>query len=48
MPFVLDLNGPGQFHKLADLLRKRGYTETRIEKIMGRNFINYAREVWGA
>jgi membrane dipeptidase len=48
VPFVLDLNGPAQFHKLADLLRKRGYTETRIEKIMGRNFVSYAREIWGA
>lgn len=48
VPFVLDLNGPTQFHKLADLLRQRGYTENRIEKIMGLNFINYAREIWGA
>src|SRR3954466_6714768 len=48
VPFVADLTGPGQFHRLAGLLRRKGYSERRIEKIMGLNFLAFAREVWGA
>lgn len=48
IPMVADLQGPGQFEKLAGLLRARGYREARIEKILGGNFLNYARLVWGA
>jgi len=47
-PFVVDLRGPEQFRKLVRLLQARGHSETRIEKIMGRNFLAFAREVWGA
>lgn len=47
-PFVDDLRGPGQFHELARLLAARGHNETRIAKILGGNFISYAREVWEA
>jgi membrane dipeptidase len=46
-PFVVDLRGVDQFRKLAGLLRARGYNETRIEKIMGRNFLRFATDVWG-
>jgi membrane dipeptidase len=46
-PFVVDLRGVDQFRKLASLLRVRGYNETRIEKIMGRNFLRFATDVWG-
>ncbi|WP_085219212.1 membrane dipeptidase [Allosphingosinicella indica] len=48
MPFVEDLAGPTQFYKLADLLAAKGYKEARIEKILGTNFLRYARDVWGA
>lgn len=48
IPMVADLQGPGQFDKLAGLLRARGYREGRIEKILGGNFLRYARLVWGA
>jgi membrane dipeptidase len=48
LPFVADLQGPGQFRRLAALLRAKGYSERRIEKIMGLNFLAFAREVWGA
>ncbi len=48
IPMVADLQGPGQFDRLAGLLRARGYRETRIEKILGGNFLSYARLVWGA
>jgi membrane dipeptidase len=48
LPLVADLSGPSQFHRLAGLLRGRGYKQGRIEKIMGLNFLAYAREIWGA
>ena len=46
-PFVLDLRGPDQFRKLARLLAQRGHKRARIEKILGQNFVRYARDVWG-
>ena len=46
-PFVVDLRGVGQFRELADRLQKRGYTTGRIEKILGRNFLSYAQNIWG-
>lgn len=48
LPFVPDLQGPAQFLDLADSLHKRGHSTGRIEKILGGNFLRYAREVWGA
>ncbi len=48
IPMVERLSGPNQFRDLIRLLRARGYTQRRIEKIMGLNFLNYARTVWGA
>jgi membrane dipeptidase len=48
LPFVEDLSGPGQFHRLIELLERRRYPARRIEKIMGLNFLSYAREVWGS
>ncbi len=47
-PFVVDLRGPDQFHKLAGMLAKRGHSQARIEKIMGKNFLRYAKDIWGA
>ncbi len=46
-PFVVDLRGPEQFRKLAQLLKARGYSSRRIEKIMGQNFVSYAQTIWG-
>jgi membrane dipeptidase len=48
LPFVEELSGPEQFRRLIALLDRRGYGEARIEKIMGLNFVNFGREVWGA
>jgi membrane dipeptidase len=48
LPFVVDLRGVDQFRDLAARLTRRGYSAARIEKIMGQNFLRYAREVWGA
>ena len=47
-PFVVDLRGVDQFRKLAGLLKARGYSQGRIDKIMGLNFLAFAREIWGA
>ena len=47
LPFVEDLSGPGQFRRLIALLEQRRHPARRIEKIMGLNFLAYAREVWG-
>jgi membrane dipeptidase len=46
-PFVVDLRGVDQFRKLEQLLTARGYSTGRIEKIMGLNFLAFAREIWG-
>ena len=47
-PFVVDLRGVDQFRELIRLLEQRGYSDGRIEKVMGRNFADYARRIWGA
>lgn len=47
-PFVVDLRGVDQFRKLESLLKARGYSDRRIEKILGLNFLAYAHEIWGA
>ncbi|WP_329297755.1 dipeptidase [Streptomyces sp. NBC_00659] len=46
LPFVLDLRGVDQFRELVRLLEQRGYTSERIEKILGRNFLDFADRVW--
>ena len=48
LPFVVDLRGVNQFRDLAGRLERRGYRSARIEKILGRNFVRYATQVWGA
>jgi membrane dipeptidase len=48
LPFVIDLRGVNQFYSLADRLQKKGYSTGRVEKILGRNFLRYAKDVWGA
>ena len=47
LPFVERLSGPDQFHDLIRLLEARRWPARRIEKVMGLNFLGYAREVWG-
>ncbi|MEZ0064645.1 membrane dipeptidase [Streptacidiphilus sp. MAP12-20] len=46
LPFVIDLRGVDQFRELIRLLERRGFTEQRIAKIMGGNFIDYAERIW--
>ncbi|WP_266182772.1 dipeptidase [Dyella humicola] len=47
-PFVVDLRGPQQFQRLAQLLAQKGYSSGRIEKILGANFLRYAQTIWGS
>lgn len=48
LPYGTDLIGPDQFRTMAETLRKRGYAAARVDKIMGGNFLRYARGIWGA
>lgn len=45
--FLPDLHGPDKFQRLADMLAKRGHSTSRIEKILGLNFLRYAGDIWG-
>ncbi len=45
-PFIPEIQGPGQFQQLADMLHSRGHTSQRIEKILGLNSLRLFREVW--
>ncbi|MDZ4371623.1 MAG: membrane dipeptidase [Phenylobacterium sp.] len=47
-PFAIDLRGPTQFYDLAGRLKARGHSTGRIEKILGGNFVRYAKDIWGA
>ncbi len=46
VPFLPDLSGRDKFHKLANLLAQRGHGSSRIEKILGANFLRVAGGVW--
>ena len=47
VPFIPDLQGPGQFQKLADMMLARGHSPARIEKVLGLNFLRYYEDIWG-
>ncbi|HTU12344.1 MAG TPA: membrane dipeptidase [Allosphingosinicella sp.] len=47
LPFVERLSGPGQYRALIRLLEARRWPARRIEKVMGLNFLAFAREIWG-
>lgn len=46
--FLTDLQGPDMYRELAERLSKRGHSPARIEKILGKNFLDFAREIWPA
>ncbi len=46
--FLPDLNTPRRFETLAAMLRERGHSPARIEKILGGNFARLFRETWVA
>lgn len=44
---IPEYNEPRRFLRLADDLAKRGWSDARIEKILGANFARLFAEVWG-
>ena len=45
--FVKDLNTPRRLEQIADHLARRGYSEGRVEKIIGGNWLRLFTDVWG-
>ena len=46
-PMVADYNSVDRYRRLAADLQKRGWTEVRLEKLFGSNFLRVYREAWG-
>jgi membrane dipeptidase len=46
-PWIPELDEPKRFRNVAQGLHRRGYTNGDIEKILGLNWLNYFREVFG-
>jgi membrane dipeptidase len=45
---IPEYNDPRRFVSLADDLSRRGWSDRRIEKILGGNFVRLFADVWGA
>lgn len=45
--YVRDLNTPRRLERIAELLRGRGHSSARVEKIIGGNWSRLMRDVWG-
>jgi membrane dipeptidase len=46
-PMVADYNSVDRYGRFAADLAKRGWSEARLEKLMGGNFLRVYREAWG-
>jgi len=46
-PMVADYNSIDRYRRFAGDLAKRGWSQARLEKLMGANFLRVYREVWG-
>ena len=46
--YVEGYNSPRRFFTLADDLSQRGWSSTKIEKLIGRNFARLFRTAWDA
>jgi membrane dipeptidase len=46
-PMVADYNSVDRYRRFASDLQKRGWSEARLEKLMGGNFVRVYREAWG-
>lgn len=44
--FANDLNTPRRFETLTDMLLSRGYSESRVEKILGANLLRLFGDTW--
>ena len=47
-PMVADYNSVDRYRRFAADLAKRGWSEARLEKLMGGNFLRVYRDAWGA
>ena len=47
-PLVEDYNTVDRYERFASDLAKRGWSQRRLEKLMGGNFLRVYREAWGA
>ncbi|MEO8450846.1 MAG: membrane dipeptidase [Gemmatimonadota bacterium] len=48
LPFAEGLTGPDQFRTLYRALGKAGLRTVQIEKVLGLNYLRFAKEIWGA
>jgi membrane dipeptidase len=46
-PMVADYNSVDRYRRFAADLAKRGWSEARLEKLMGGNFLRVYRDAWG-
>jgi membrane dipeptidase len=46
-PYVPDYNSIDRYRRFASDLQKRGWSEARLEKLMGGNFLRVYKEAWG-
>jgi len=46
-PYVADYNSVDRYRRFATDLQKRGWSEARLEKLMGANFLRVYRDAWG-
>jgi membrane dipeptidase len=47
-PYIPDLNSPRKLEKVAEALRKHGYSARVTEKVLGLNFRRVFAEIWSA
>ena len=47
-PYVAAYNSVDRYRRFAADLQKRGWSEARLEKLMGGNFLRIYRDAWGA
>jgi len=46
-PLVEDYNSIDRYRRFAADLQKRGWSEARLEKLMGGNFLRVYKDAWG-
>jgi membrane dipeptidase len=46
-PLIEDYNSIDRYRRFANDLQKRGWSEARLEKLMGGNFLRVYRDAWG-
>jgi membrane dipeptidase len=46
-PYVADYNSLDRYRRFAADLQKRGWSQARLEKLMGGNFLRVYRDAWG-